>query len=176
MRQTIVDRARKFEIEQEKIEDAVGLDVAVALAVHLEGARGAEHGRALDVGERRADVPRRRQENEVSGNSRSSRRKSRMRSGSMWPWRWRYISKAPEERSTAAHWMSASAVQTSLAAGRRMKYLEIRDRAGENRGCGRARCGRGAGGTSRRRPRSGARPRTGCRRAPCRRPSPPAGE
>src|SRR5581483_11112787 len=65
MRETVVDRAREFEIEQEKMENPVGLDMAVALAVHLEGARRPEHRRSLNIVERRADVGRSRQENEI---------------------------------------------------------------------------------------------------------------
>ena len=46
----------------------------------------------------------------------------------MRPWRFRYISNALAERSTAAHWMSSNVVPTSAAVGSRRKYFTSRMR------------------------------------------------
>src|SRR3954451_830175 len=63
--ETVINRARELEIEEKEVEDVVRLDVAVALAVHLERARRSENGRPLDIVERRADIGGGRQQDEI---------------------------------------------------------------------------------------------------------------
>src|SRR4030095_11417168 len=47
--QAMMDRARKFMIEHEKLYDLLRRDMAVALAIHFERARRSQHRRPLNI-------------------------------------------------------------------------------------------------------------------------------
>jgi hypothetical protein len=57
--------AWKLPIEEKKINDTLGRDMAVPLAIHFESTGRPEHGRPLDIVKRSSHVSRRREQDEV---------------------------------------------------------------------------------------------------------------